>query len=272
MTLVDLHARLDDEPLLFASFLAIIMREPLENITIGNFLYGLGLSLGARAGKNAPSGCVNLLQQGPLDPPLGDVLLHFPSVVRLFEFKRGSANKQKERAKLVALQAALSSEPHLQAVSREIHWYVETHDGDQNFHFGAKPYLDMRERNVAELSMESMVNGLVDDVIRKKRAARLEMVQEYLRTVTTFAGEASGTYSGLLIAVGEGGIRYVAVENVRDLRYTAREHRLFMRLEYERRLELERTYHVEMEHAMKREVSIKRQYERSGPSFGFGDR
>lgn len=61
-----------------------------ENIVIGNFLYGLGFAVRARAhstGLVVPS-VVNLLQQTPADKELADVLLEFPGVVRLIEFKQ----------------------------------------------------------------------------------------------------------------------------------------------------------------------------------------
>lgn len=98
------------------------MRDPLENIVIGNFLYGLGLSIGHRAGTAAPVGCVNLLQQTPLDRPLGDVFLRFTGTVRLFEFKRHAADKLKELRKLKVLQAAIRRRPDLRALSHQIHW------------------------------------------------------------------------------------------------------------------------------------------------------
>lgn len=241
------------------------MREPLENITIGNFLYGLGLTLGARAGNAAPYGCVNLLQQGPLDPPLGDVLFQFPSsVIRLFEFKRGSADKTKERAKHEALQKAIGKEENLQVVSRKVHWYVETHDREVDFHFGAKPYLDM-QASVPELNMESLIKGLVDDIIEKRELASLEEVHEYIRTVTTLAGKAYRKYSGLLISVGSGGMAYVVVDDLRDLRRNGKELNHLMELQYRRTLEL-----TGMEHTMERKIEAELKYEHSGLSLGLG--
>lgn len=69
-----------------------------ENIVIGNFLYGLGYSVGTKKGGNEVFSVVNLLQQTPADKELGDVLLEFPGVVKLIEFKN-KAGSLKKRCK-----------------------------------------------------------------------------------------------------------------------------------------------------------------------------
>lgn len=60
-----------------------------ENVVIGNFLYGLGFSIGMSTIGNNQLSIINLLQQTPADKELGDMLLEFPGVVRLIEFKNG---------------------------------------------------------------------------------------------------------------------------------------------------------------------------------------
>ena len=68
-----------------------------ENVIIGNFLYGLGLDIGIKIGldngtETLPS-IINLLQQTPADKELGDMLLEFPGVVRVLEFKNAKNPK-----------------------------------------------------------------------------------------------------------------------------------------------------------------------------------
>ena len=70
------------------------MLSPYENVIIGNFLYALGLAMGRQS--MPVDGCVNLLQQTPADPALGDLMLQFPGVWRLVEFKRGGGDEKKE--------------------------------------------------------------------------------------------------------------------------------------------------------------------------------
>jgi len=81
-----------------------------ENLVIGNFLYALGLKMGARLhGDLAPDLAVNLLQQCPLDIVLGDVLLTGLKAVALLEFKREAnwKGRWKERSKLLKIEAFL---------------------------------------------------------------------------------------------------------------------------------------------------------------------
>ena len=232
------------------------MRDPLENIVIGNFLYGLGLSMGQRAGTRAPTGCVNLLQQTPMDRPLGDVYIRFPGAVRLFEFKRASADKTKESRKLFVLQAALKRRPDLRKLSQGLHWYVETKADRPEFHFGARPYLDMHERKEPELDFAASVKEVVDQALSSGPVADMALVQEYLDAVARFAGKKGGTSSGMLVAIDQaGGIRWVAVDDVRDLRSTPRQLIREMQTEQERMAALSR--------APQRDLG----FERDGPTF-----
>lgn len=68
-----------------------------ENVVIGNFLYGLGVSIGGRLKSGYLPGAVSLLQQTPEDKALGDVLLDFPGTLRLIEFK-AQANRSKRNS------------------------------------------------------------------------------------------------------------------------------------------------------------------------------
>src|SRR5437588_9875109 len=99
-----------------------------ENIVIGTFLYNLGLEIGLR-GRSALdlSTAPIQLQQTPLDPSFGDVLIANPRVVRLIEFKRAAARVKKEKAKLRVLRRILKSLPaEFEELSRQVHWYVES--------------------------------------------------------------------------------------------------------------------------------------------------
>lgn len=195
------------------------MRDPLENVTIGNFLYALGLSIGSRVGVNAPAGCINLLQQTHLDKCLGDVMVSFPGIFRLIEFKRFGANLNKELGKLHVLKTALTRQPDLVAVSREVHWYAETAAAQPDFKFKARRYLDLRMRDGFDLDFAGFVNAVVDRALQSEPSYKPALVAEYLDVVATFAGKRDGTSSGMLVSVGsDGGVRYVVVDNIRDVR------------------------------------------------------
>jgi hypothetical protein len=233
------------------------MRDPLENIVIGNFLYGLGLSMGQRAGANAPVGCVNLLQQTPLDRSLGDVFIRFTGAVRLFEFKRSTASKLKELRKLTVLQAAIRNRPDLRALSRQIHWYVETKKDHPDFSISARPYLDMVDRKMPVLDLAGTIRDVVDQALAAQPEDNARLVDEYLKAVALFAGERTGSSSGVLVAMdGKGGIQWVAVDDIRDLNATPMQ--LFERSRFERQKSLE----LERERSLPRQRSLSR----SGPS------
>ena len=198
------------------------MREPFENIAIGNFLYGLGLGLGVRAGTSAPGACVNLLQQTPLDRPLGDVLLEFPGTTRLLEFKRRSADMTKEHNKHFVLNAALRRRSDLRRISEQIHWYIEIVPSADAF--VARPYLKLRDRGSTGLDFTGLLDGLIASALSSACGQPTELLLEYLEAVGTFAGGHTGTSSGMLLHVGSsGGVRYVMVDDIRDLRRTQAE-------------------------------------------------
>jgi hypothetical protein len=100
-----------------------------ENVVVGNFLFGLGVKMGLQRNSGTSP---TLLQQTPIDEQLGDVLLKSRAIVRLIEFKRQKAPakvKRKEANKLSRLARCLNKHPRsetLQAVSRRIHWYIES--------------------------------------------------------------------------------------------------------------------------------------------------
>lgn len=107
-----------------------------ENVVIGNFLYGLGVSIGNRLKSGYLPGAVSLLQQTPEDKALGDVLLEFPGTLRLIEFKAQGNHSTKERRRHSKLSTILKGKQEFRniscrgqemlTISRRVHWYVET--------------------------------------------------------------------------------------------------------------------------------------------------
>lgn len=118
----------------------------LENNVIGSFIFGLGRQVEARHGRMPcePIG-VELLQQTPLDTSLGDVLIANAKIVRLIEFKRESNRDAKEIANFQLLCRALNSShlSHLDAISRKIHWFVQTNFSKTQNSI-VVPYLDLK--------------------------------------------------------------------------------------------------------------------------------
>ncbi|OWQ84759.1 hypothetical protein CDN99_23805 [Roseateles aquatilis] len=209
------------------------MFHPYENIIIGNFLYSLGLAMGRQAGP-APA-CVNLLQQTPADPVLGDVMLQFPGVWRLIEFKRTGGDEKKEhrkRRKFLAATSPARGRQRLRAISRQVHWYLVNgpdqqgqSPSPQHYPMTVRPYL--HQTGDQAIPMEAFAQDLVQQAC-KGRFTDEDELADYMAIVETLAGVRRYNAGGLLVGVnaggdgGTGGITYLPVPNFADLRGTAR--------------------------------------------------
>ena len=209
------------------------MFHPYENIIIGNFLYSLGLAMGRQSGP-AP-GCVNLLQQTPADPVLGDVMLQFPGVWRLIEFKRTGGDEKKEhrkRRKFLAATSPARGRQRLRAISRQVHWYLVNgpdQQGEspspQHYPMTVRPYL--HQAGDQAILMEDFAQDLVQEACKGRFTDENELA-DYMAIVETLAAVRRYNAGGLLVGVnaggdgGAGGITYLPVPNFADLRGTAR--------------------------------------------------
>lgn len=228
-----------------------------ENVVIGNFLYALGFAIRARQSVQSMPSVVNLLQQTPSDTLLGDLLLQFPGVVRLLEFKVDQNQSGKERARHTALSSAIAAVPALNAVSRRVHWYVEAGSPDgQNLAVRAVPYLDAYPRSKPRGRFESFIEALADEVVngRSKPGEAQEDI-EYLRWVKRLQGEGEvGTGGLLLVANSDGTLHYAQLLDLLELRV---EHRLWVELHIQR-LERELTYQRDLALERERERTLER--------------
>ncbi len=199
------------------------MLSPYENVIIGNFIYGLGLVMGRK--PRQIDSCVNLLQQTPLDKVLGDVMLQFPGAWRLIEFKRVGANVKKERVKLATYRGATRRVVGLRDASLRAHWFVETgqHIIDEfdnsTFQMNVRPYLKLEE--YGGISLEAFADQVAADAYGgPPNRAELDL---YLRLIKLFGCLDGYETSGLLVGVGsDGGLSYLPLENITDLKKTSR--------------------------------------------------
>jgi len=223
------------------------MIDPYENILIGNFLYSLGLVIGRHSPENHLVGAVNLLQQTPMDKALGDVLIGYPGVVRLIEFKRKSNKSEKEAIKRNLLEIALKKQPQLQVISRMVHWYVETEETPLEWTTRICPYIDFEKKGLtASTSFSEFTEQLaISALTTVEPEFPTEKVSLYFDTVATLSKKGSSS-SGLLVSIDrKGALRYVAVESIRDLSLKlhhyqdkAQERRLQLTLEREQTKEI----------------------------------
>jgi hypothetical protein len=196
-----------------------------ENLVIGNFLFGLGIKVGARSDEMfTPGFGLHLMQQTPLDIVLGDVLLAGPRAVALLEFKRAADRRSKERGKLAKLNALLENATFkvLQDTSRRIHFYVETEDLVEQGCSRVLPYLDLSTDDLG-----GTLEELMDDLASRASGApelsspQIDACQRYLELVCVCQGRSYRPSPGILIGVGgDGKIAFAPLDDVRNLRST----------------------------------------------------
>lgn len=197
-----------------------------ENVVIGNFLYGLGFAVrSALASEHPFPGVVNLLQQTPMDKELGDVLLTFPGLVRLIEFKMKGANLKKERLRHRALMAALSGEDlAFTETSKSLHWYVEVSppNGNKPITSRVVPYLDAFIGEGGEHApggLERMIERTAREAVSELDAGARERAKFYLDLVRmTLGSDSTGGGGGLLLVMGaSGALHFAQLREVSDL-------------------------------------------------------
>lgn len=193
--------------------------EPYENIVIGNFLYSLGLMVGQGSTEKIHSMCVNLMQQTPLDKPLGDVMVANKGVTRLIEFKRSEHDPTKEETKRQILCRELDGNEHMLEVSREIHWYIETSEDRQNLVSRVVPYIDFYNKSIFGPTVEHFTASIALDATSKIIDDDTQAdYKKYLAAVAAAHGGFQGASGGIVINLSkESGLRYFLISDIRDL-------------------------------------------------------
>lgn len=225
-----------------------------ENVIIGNFLYGLGLSIGIKIGlenenRNIPS-IVNLLQQTPADKELGDMLLEFPGVVRVLEFKNANNPSKKEEKRVSKLEKVLKNNERMQYVSREIHWYIETEPFDGICANKIVPYLDAFNGTIGLNDLEKFIEVISDEVDIPQSSITREEQKKYLSLISTCQGSGKIGTGGLIVSVSKEGISYVEFSEIEQLKLQHNEFKndiqkkceSVMKSEYELELKQERSF------------------------------
>lgn len=227
-----------------------------ENVVIGNFLYGLGVSVGAQLGGDVLPASVNLLQQTPEDKALGDVLLSFPGTLRLIEFKSAANRSDKEETRFRKLSHALKIDVSLTPLSHRIHWYVETTPDIQS---GVKTYfssylsaLSQSARQAEPLNLERFIAQTSRSIFSAQTDAEDPVaVSDYLKLIRWCQGVDEESSAGALIVVcdGSGNLHYAELKNIMELSMT-HEKWLEYRLNMEHSKELEREKSMEYDIGM----------------------
>lgn len=212
------------------SFLVIQMSLQVklyENVVIGNFLYGLGFAVRSCLGDSPgiPT-MVNLLQQSPADTSLADVLLTFPGIVRLIEFKMETSKKgiKKEEERVQRLFKALENEgnPSLIEVSRKVHWYVEVGIGAEKEVVISRvaSYLDafLEDSGLAPKALEDLIKLTAQEAVEDTSDER-DCARDYLQFVRKALKGKNAIGGGGLVLImdNDGGVNFVRIQSLTDL-------------------------------------------------------
>lgn len=238
-----------------------------ENVVIGNFLYGLGLSIGRALPEQRTLSVVNLLQQTPADKSLGDMLVEFESVVRLIEFKNKGSSLKKEKKKQTQLSTALIGLHDMIAVSRDTHWYVETEPFEEKCANNIKPYLDAFSEVPSRYTLEGFIGSITDAVKNPQKKFTADQFKAYLAVVAACQGDGKVGTGGIIVSVDKDGIKYLQYADIMQLRLQHKDFVLEMKNEYESMMEL----------SLKQELELEKELERSrsrtlGHGMGMGGR
>ncbi len=193
-----------------------------ENVVIGNFLYGLGFAVGVKnQSENVPS-VVSLLQQTPADKLLGDLLLEFPGVVRLIEFKNreNKSNKEKEKHKRLTekIKSQVEEYDDYIRISRSIHWFIETHPQKNNFVSRIVPYLDAYPKDNSLLDLGEFIESTAEDILKAQSKCSHQEVCNYIHFVSSLLGTKKiGTGGLLLSANSSGSLGFIELTDMSEL-------------------------------------------------------
>jgi hypothetical protein len=210
-----------------------------ENVVIGNFLYALGSAIRAKSKSDVNVSCINLLQQTPADQELADVLLEFPGVVRLIEFKQLSNKSKKESRRVRNLNEAIAEKINLLTISKTIHWFVETNPEKNTFVSRIVPYIDAYSNSQSKYDLDQFIEEIADNAVHGREQFSRKELQEYLDFVQITLGEGEVGTGGLIFAVDEvGNLRFLELIDMNELGLQHRELLEKKKQEFKQRLNL----------------------------------
>jgi len=226
-----------------------------ENVVIGNFLYGLGYSIGISSPERNQLSVINLLQQTPADKELGDMLLEFPGVVRLIEFKNSASSLKKEKKRCDQLTIAIGENDTFKQISREIHWYVETKPFEELCLNNIKPYLDAFSEIPSVHTIESLISDITNSVISPKSNISPSELENYLALVSKCQGSGSVGTGGLIVSVSKKGIKYVQFADIMELRLQHKDYVIKVKKEYNSVMEKKSEKELKKERALAKNIT-----------------
>jgi|GEM_PF-3880573 len=191
-----------------------------ENQLIGVFLFGLGVATG-RAAKSRPiQDAVSLLQQGPMDKPLGDLLLGNATRGCLIEFKRSRKTIDSENEKREGIARHIFSRAAVEvqdaATTGHLLCYPQpTLDGEIPLQM--YPYFNSTQ------PMWKSFSTFANAYLLGQAGARATPFRTYINELLKLANASSG--SGIIVTTdSKGQIVFQSVARLSDLKLTVSQH------------------------------------------------
>lgn len=215
------------------------MRQPYENVYIGNFIYTLGYLAGQR-GVNIATTSMQLLQQTPADCSIGDLLTKWGGKNFIFEFKRSEKRVQHELKKdhknRLINTINRSNQTKFLDISKKCHFVVFPFEIAEKTTLNFMRYVDIRNQAIQShgqcFDMTTFCNHLLNQNV--DIGSGYQEFSEYLDYIATFSdADSSEGFTGVIVNVtNKGEINMFEIDNLKILSHTidapepVREHKL----------------------------------------------
>jgi len=191
-----------------------------ENVQIGNFLVSMGYCL---RDLNQPIvGSINLLQQTPLDKPIGDVFGALAGRYFVLEFKPDKKKfktelKKPQRVKLIK---KLEDESELKQIADKGHLIgFPSVSNNNELEYNFQPYFDTFSENISLPTIRTtkeFVKKLIDS--ENDFGCNLDEISRYIELLNECAKTGgSDSMSGIAICVDKEGLRSYTFDNILEL-------------------------------------------------------
>lgn len=204
-----------------------------ENLYIGSFILALGYKLGQVAEDSDPLAGVNLYQQTPGDPLLGDLVTHLTGKTTLLEFKRDRKGIKEELHKDISvkwLDGIQGADRHLSERCHFLSFPEPLGGGQVDLRFcpylALPTFLPLGEQKTLKTKYfefdgspepkecQDFIDGLVEGTI----GVAPDEFQSYIHLLDGLSGGGGGGKGALLVNFGDdSNCRLIAFETLSDL-------------------------------------------------------
>ncbi|WP_019896680.1 hypothetical protein [Methylotenera mobilis] len=203
------------------------MRQPYENVYIGNFIYTLGYLAGQR-GINIANTSMQLLQQTPADCSIGDLLTKWGGKNFIFEFKRSEKLVQQEFKKdhknLLINTIKRGNQSKFLDISKKCHFMAFPFEIAEKTTLNFMCYIDIRNQAIQYHGQCLDMTAFCNDLLNSNAAIGVDSNEfsEYLDYIATFTdGDSSEGFTGVIVNVtNKGEINMFEIDNLRILSHT----------------------------------------------------